>query len=266
MRYLFYSVILLFLFNAVSAQQYPYKQGFETTLSGQVPSGFVGDITVLSYHGMNDLKGLAALLYSGDSQDTTITPLIGPLTQGSILVFYYRWVRDNIYPSEPKMPVNGDKLEVQLTEDDSIFTTIHLIDSAAHKPNLNFKRIQVQLGSYAGKNVRFQFRCIRGSDRYFMDIDSISVQNQGGFNSIEETTENKMRVYPNPCRDYFVIDKEKCNDNFELSITDVSGKTVLKSSTACMQSVNVSSLSNGLYFIQSNDGKSYGRQKLMIQR
>jgi hypothetical protein len=266
MRYLFYSIILLLLSYSVSAQQYPYKQGFETTLSGQVPSGFVGDITVLSYHGMNDLKGLAALLYSGDTQDTTITPLVGPLTQGTILVFYYRWVRDNIYPSEPKMPVKGDKLEIQLTEDDSTFTTVHLIDSATHQPNLNFKRVQVQLGSYAGKNVRFKFRCVRGSDRYFMDIDSISVQNQGGFVSIEETAENKLRVYPNPCRDYFVIDKENCNDNIELSITDVSGKTVLNSSAGCMQSVNVSSLSNGLYFIQSNDGKIYGRQKLMIQR
>lgn len=266
MKHLYLITLALLIFCSVSAQQYPYKEGFETTLSNQVPAGYFGDINVLSYHGMNDLKGLAALLFSGDTQDSTITPLIGPLTQGSILVFYYRWVRDNIYPSEPKMPKKGDKLEIQFTENDSTFTTVHLIDSATHKPNLNFKRVQVQLGNYAGKNVRFKFRCIRGTDRYFMDIDSISVQNQGGFNSIEETVENKLHIYPNPCRDYFVIDKENCNEDFELSITDISGKTVLNGNSACMQSVNVGSLANGLYFLQTNIGKNYNRQKLLIQR
>ncbi|GEM_PF-4251257 len=266
MRYFFSYAIVLLLSYTVSAQQYPYKETFETTLSNQVPAGYSGDISVLSYHGLNDLKGLAALLHSGDTQDSTITPLIGPLTQSSILVFYYRWVRDFIYPSEPKMPVNGDKLEVQITENDSTFSTIHLIDSANHQPNLNFKRVQVPLGNHAGKNIRLKFRCVRGSDKFFMDIDSISVLNQGGVSSVENIYESQLRLYPNPCSNYFAIDAKNCSNNIELNVTDISGKIVLHSTTTCNQLIDVSSLCNGVYVVQTNNTKHYNRKKLIIHR
>lgn len=258
-------VLLIVLVKFSLAQVYPYKEGFETTLSGQIPAGYSGDVTVLTYHGLNDGKALAALLFSGDTEDSITSPLIGPLNSNSILVFYYRWVRDNIYPSQPKMPVKGDKMEVQLTTDSLNFTTIHLIDSSNHQPNLNFKRVQLNLGAYAGEQIRIKFRCIRGSDRYFMDIDSISVQNQGGKVGFDEVIMPDMSVFPNPAKDYFHIKLSGFTDQSIIRLYSISGGLVWSGTVYTDDLIDVRILMNGIYFVELETTDGILRKKIIVQ-
>ncbi len=263
MKHLLTICILLSL-NLLSAQTYPFVDGFETTISGQIPAGYSGDIPVLNYHGLNDLKGLAALLFSGDTEDSIISPLIGPLTQNSIMVFHYRWVRDNIYPSEPKMPRKGDKMELLFSTDDGLsFQSVHIIDSFNHQPNLNFRRVQLSVGSYAGETIRFKFKCERGTDRYFMDIDSVSIQNAGGVSGIDDASAGALlSVFPNPASQNIQLNFPDCPGSFKLVLSDLNGRNLIQKQHSCDEPLHVGNLMSGVYFIQADKL----RTKLLIAR
>ena len=116
MKHILLLATLLFSMGAW-AQTYPFAEGFHGQPSGQVPSGWSGDIPVLSYHGLNEEKSLAAEIGGADLVDSIISPLIGPLTNVSTVSFWYRIIDKNIYPSTPTTLGAGDKVEVFISND-----------------------------------------------------------------------------------------------------------------------------------------------------
>jgi hypothetical protein len=254
--------LLLVCISATAFAQYPFRDGFSGVPSGQVPPGYVGDIPVRGYHGLDDEKGLASWLKSSNQQDSIITPKVGPVNAKSYLLFFYRWVSDNIYPSEPKLPVKGDELEVFVSTDSINFTSLYLIDSAVHKPNLNFKVVQKYLTDYDGNYVYIKFRCSRGSGSYYMDIDSVQVA--GTPLGIQESQMKELKAYPNPAQNVINIEQDKVGGAYML--TDLTGKVIEAQKTIATNTIDVSGIANGNYILLLRTAGYTERKQIVIQR
>jgi len=61
--------------------------------------------------------------------------------------------------------------------------------------------------------------------------------------------DNSITIFPNPAKDYLYFDSEK-----QFEVFDIQGRMLLKSEKA-MQSVNVSHLKAGIYFIRFENGQ-----------
>jgi hypothetical protein len=255
-------LLLLICASATAFAQYPFRDGFSGVPNGQVPPGYVGDIPVRGYHGLDDEKGLAAWLKSSNQQDSIITPKIGPVNAKSYLLFFYRWVSDNIYPSEPKMPVKGDELEIFVSTDSINFTSLYLIDSAVHKPNLNFKIVQKYLTGYDGNYVYIKFRCSRGSGSYYMDIDSVQIA--GTPLGIHESQIKELKAYPNPAQNVIYMEQAKVGSTYML--IDLAGKIIEEQKTIATNAIDVSQLPNGNYVLLLRSEGYTERKQIVIQR
>ncbi len=81
-----------------------------------------------------------------------------------------------------------------------------------------------------------------------------------------ETSEIKksdLQLFPNPGKDVINIDSSEKYD--ELKIYDVSGKIALSIQNPGDE-INVSKLSNGIYFVELSNDKGKQRKKLIIQK
>ncbi len=87
-------------------------------------------------------------------------------------------------------------------------------------------------------------------------IDDISfIQNPVGINEIEN---DEFMVYPNPVNDKLNI---LTNENISnISVNDINGKTVL---TGNSKSIDVSALSNGVYFVKIETAKGITNSKFI---
>ncbi|MFK8038803.1 MAG: T9SS type A sorting domain-containing protein [Crocinitomicaceae bacterium] len=77
--------------------------------------------------------------------------------------------------------------------------------------------------------------------------------NHSSTNNLSEKSEWSVKVYPNPCQDYLIIETDY--KDFEIMIFDSTGKVVLRSLNAF---IDCSRLSNGIYMIKcvDNDNKT----------
>ena len=85
----------------------------------------------------------------------------------------------------------------------------------------------------------------------------------------EESPE--IRIYPNPaCDELFVKQDAGLKEIDDLTITDVTGKILLKETNTKLSDnltiINTSSLTNGLYFLKISNKKNHYIKKIIIQR
>ncbi len=69
--------------------------------------------------------------------------------------------------------------------------------------------------------------------------------------NIEDFTTKNIEIYPNPAVDKFFIDLKNNNENYNLKITDITGKTHIKiKNYTNKKPVDISKLSKGIYFVK----------------
>ena len=106
------------------------------------------------------------------------------------------------------------------------------------------------LTEWKGRDIKIAFV---KNGTYQMAMDDIRVLTNNP-NSINEESVASMTVYPNPAND---IVKIELGDNYydnTLTITDITGKTVMTEIvTNNVMEINVSHLSSGLYFVKNGD-------------
>jgi hypothetical protein len=260
MRKLFF-VLLTFCTCTLFAQQYPFSHGFATDLSGQVPAGWTGDVEVKSYHGLDDGKGLASKMGSTNNEDSIITPLIGPITAYSDLIFWYRVVDDFIYPSSPTPLSDMGKLEVFAMTDDTTGTLLKTIDGSNHITNLEFFKIELPVLNLNGQSIKLKFKCTYGSGAaYYYDIDSIKIRDGISPNGVTETQVTQLNIYPNPAKDYVIIDTRELLEESKLITYNIAGQAVLTQNLVPAEytRVNTADLPAGFYVLQIiSAGKNY---------
>lgn len=89
------------------------------------------------------------------------------------------------------------------------------------------------------------------SDGCFTDTSSCVTINIIGIN--ESSNTNSFSVSPNPSQNTITVSTQK---TIELNIVNVLGETVLKTNAKDKDVIDVSGLSNGIYFIRSEEGKA----------
>ncbi|MDW8420121.1 MAG: T9SS type A sorting domain-containing protein [Chitinophagales bacterium] len=258
-------IFALYFSTALYAQNYPLDIGFYNVLSGQLPTGWSGDMTVMLYHGMNDDKGLAGLIGSGDKEDSVVTDWIGPLDDYIEIVFWYRMVDDFIYPSTEKY-LTTDRLTLSLTEDGTSYHEVYVIDSSNHLPSLNFRRINFNLSGMQGKTIKLKFLARHGKGgNYYVDIDSIKVRKDTPppFSVQNITESGGLTFYPSP-----VKSGEKLYIKFHHPVStspvylyNPMGALVYENRTEGDEADLAVNLPAGIYFLQVG----HARKKILIQ-
>ncbi len=193
--------VLLFAFALISicatAQVYPLADGFETytdmTELG-TQGGYNSDMTVYPSHGISLSKGVSARMNNSNTEDSLVSPLIGPLTPSSIFSVKYRIMESASYPGLPATLTTGDKIELLgRTAQSATYIPIATIDETNHNVTGNFKKVSFSLEAGTGMNVYFMIRVTRGSTGdYFVDFDSLSVVDEIGGLIIKPSANNPV--------------------------------------------------------------------------
>lgn len=79
-----------------------------------------------------------------------------------------------------------------------------------------------------------------------------------------EVEQNVVTVYPNPTSSFFIIN----NIDFDqLYVYDIDGKEVMKLSKTIPQKIDISSLTNGIYFVEcSENNQIVGRANIIVSK
>lgn len=252
-------LLILIISTNVFCQTYPFSEGFEGFPSGQVPAGWGGSMKVLLNHGINDLKGLSARVSSAVTVDSSITPLIGPLTGTSAFSFRYRIIDQNIYPSTPTNLVTGDKVEILISNDGLNYQTILELNEDNHNPSFNFLTKKIFLAQYAGQTVNFKFRCTYGTGAsFYVDIDTVKAFNDQQTGIADLHTPATISIYPNPVNNaanpVVYIKATDALTNEWYKVYNAQGSLVLSGKlTNAVNAIDATALTAGIYFIQAGN-------------
>jgi hypothetical protein len=97
----------------------------------------------------------------------------------------------------------------------------------------------------------------------------VTTTNTTGIND-RQFSENEIHIYPNPAADIIRIgSKRKISGNYTIYIRDISGKVVLERSGSDLQAnhqLNISSLSEGIYFVEMDEGNLRSMAKFIIYK
>lgn len=84
-------------------------------------------------------------------------------------------------------------------------------------------------------------------------------------NSISENNSFQLGIYPNPATNEIAFQLPSTNSNYDFSITDLTGKTVMKRNNYSGKLLNISHLPSGIYYMQVNTADSYYSAKFQKQ-
>lgn len=266
-----FTLFLLFSSLTIFSQTYPFAEGFEGQPNNFPPAGWGGSMKVLSYHGINENKAICARVSSAVTVDSAITPLIGPLTSQSTIIFKYRVIEYNIYPSTPKDLDVGDQIEFLLSTDGISYQTVYLIDMNNHNTSFNFVQKKVFITQFAGNNAYVKIRCSYGHGAsFYVDIDTFQVRNDPSASGISDLDDElNFSVYPNPAREEFTVyglQFLKGNEK-SISVYDVTGRKIYSSKLETLNyKLQTSSWFRGIYFVEVSDETKRITRKLIIEK
>ncbi|MDP2362510.1 MAG: hypothetical protein Q8M94_01940, partial [Ignavibacteria bacterium] len=195
--------------NATTPFALPYFQNFNagTTL----PTGWTGTMSVLANHGTAGSNGLTRNLYSSVPTAVGRSPFVGLAVANTSLEFDYRIVDWSGYPTTPTVYAAGNYIQVQVSTDNTTWTTIHTIDNVNHVTSLAFANKQLSLGAYSGSLIYVRFNCQWASGDYYVDFDNVylgppSVANPGSFTATSiSTSQIDLAFTTNPSTNNVVI-------------------------------------------------------------
>jgi serine protease AprX len=84
---------------------------------------------------------------------------------------------------------------------------------------------------------------------------------------VEEITRTKdaFEIYPNPAREKVFISAKNYNGILSFAIYDLQGRIVQQGKVKTNESIAISALQNGMYFLKINNGKEYQIDKLIVR-
>lgn len=142
--------------------------------------------------------------------------------------------------------------------------------SAAYTATIasQFRKDSVNLVGAANKAkvlVMFRARSDYGNNAY---VDNINITS--GFVGLNEVSKNNnISLYPNPAQNNLSVVIENVQANGNISIVDAIGKSVystaLEGKGKVFTNVDLTNISNGIYFVRVNSGNSVSVQKLIVK-
>jgi len=245
----------------VKAQNYTY--GFENDLEGWTAIDVIDTGGTWLHSGSNlglyDYTDLAhsgtgfAMCYSYvdkigayNTDSYLVSPQKYAVTGSSTLVFWTDYANDQ-YP-EP-ITVAIATADAPTAAD---FTEIWYQNGIRYE---NWSENTIDLSSYAGQEIWIAFRDVN-YDEYEIWLDDVTISNVTsddptpgpgpGPIGISENAAQTFGLYPNPATEVLNV---KANDVKNIEIVNMLGQAVI---TTNVQTINVSDLTNGVYFVRVN--------------
>ena len=195
--------------NATTPFGIPYFQDFNagTTL----PTGWSGGFSVSATHGAGGTNGLTKNIYTVGTSGFTRTPFVGPAAANTTLQFDYRIVDFTSYPTTPTVYGAGNYIDVQVSTDNTNWTTIYTIDNVTHVTSLAFATKVFNLSAFNGSLVYVRFNGVWASGDYYVDFDNVYigsplVANPGSFSATSiSTSQIDLAFTPNSTPDNVII-------------------------------------------------------------
>ena len=158
--------------NATTPFGIPYLQDFNagTTL----PIGWAGSFYVSATHGVGG-NGLTKNIYTVGTSGFTRTPFVGPAASNTTLQFDYRIVDFTSYPTTPTVYGAGNYIDVQVSTDNTNWTTIYTINNVTHVTSLAFATKVFNLNAFSGSLVYVRFNGVWASGDYYVDFDNVYI-------------------------------------------------------------------------------------------
>jgi len=119
------------------------------------------------------------------------------------------------------------------------------------------------VGSFGGTvtidNFTYSTTATNQINAYYLKLDPGPVGIEENYKAIN------VKVYPNPANDKLIIESEAFHQNTQLVITDLLGKEILKQNSinSKTETLDVSTLLPGVYFLRINSGKESGVVKIV---
>jgi hypothetical protein len=131
-----------------------------------------------------------------------------------------------------------------------------------------FRKDSVNLAGAANKAkvlVMFRGRSDYGNNAY---VDNINITS--GFVGLNEVSKNdNISLYPNPAQNNLNVTIENAQANSTISVIDALGKSIFNSTLEgkgrVITNIDLTSVSNGVYFVRVNSGNSVSVQKLIVK-
>ncbi len=270
MKKLYTLLSALVITASVNAQNLVTNGGFETWTDATTAEGFT-PVTSGTFSANNFLSQESAIKHDGNfsaghtSQDGTqsLEAALIPIIPGHTYTMSY-WYLDNDTSARSRnwstwVSVDGTTVTAINTDDAILHDTAYTEDLptwiqkvvVATAPS-NATHFRAQIRTYKQNNTSI------GGKIYY---DSISLTDNAL--SVSQNAISGLKVYPNPVTNGTLFIDTDSNAVKAVSIFDVLGKQVVKTTTE--QAVNVSNLKGGVYIVKiTEDGKTATR-KLVIR-
>lgn len=192
-------------------------------------------------HSGDSAAWIGGTLYEVPTHDWLMTPLISIPEDGETALYYWLW-----YHSEA-MYINRFYIMIYDNEYGN-WKQAYVRADDFNSPLHYVEEYKLSLTEWKGREIKIAFV---KNGTYQMAMDDIRVVTSSPNSIKEEESIAAMMVYPNPANDIVKIELNDASCDNILTITDITGKTVIyETVTGNTMEINVSHLSSGLYFIK----------------
>ena len=132
--------------------------------------------------------------------------------------------------------------------------------------NATLQEYSYDLSAFEGESnltIRFVFHSDPFVNQEGVILDNFSVE---GTLDAKDFKLDNFRIYPNPSKNVFNIDLRNTN-KFDLEVLDITGKTIFEKTKieSSFYSLDMSSFSSGMYFININANDQRATKKLLLE-
>ncbi len=171
------------------------------------------------------------------NDDWLISPVFTFKSQGKLSFFAGRLSSD----------YGAERIRVLISNtgsDPQDFIPLHATDYLLVESS--WQEFEFDLSPYNNQEIRFALNCC-SLDALALYIDHIQVVGQSKSVSVEDQTLTPLRPFPNPARDYFILEHK---NNFELGIYNLRGQRIHKERGIKRFDSRSLKLSSGIYFLK----------------
>lgn len=212
----------------------------------------ITETTAFGYvHSGDSAAWIGGTMYQEPTHDWLMTPVISIPKNGDTFINYWLW-----YHSEA-MYINSFYIMIYDMEN-STWNEAYKLANDFNSPFHYIEQYKLNITEWKGKDVKIAFV---KNGTYQMAMDDINVVSYIQDN-LHENVKSDLMVYPNPANGILNVEIETIPTNNILTITDITGRTILRTTIIDNKSnIDISDLYAGVYFVMI-DGY---RTKLIVK-
>ncbi|MBQ8223507.1 MAG: T9SS type A sorting domain-containing protein [Bacteroidales bacterium] len=200
----------------------------------------ITDATPFGYvHSGDSAAWIGGTMYPETTHDWLMTPVISIPENENAVINYWLW-----YHSEA-MYINYFYIMIYDMESET-WNEVYKLANDFNSPYHYTEPYKLDISEWNGKDVKVAFV---KNGTYQMAMDDINIISYNNDN-LNENTKSNMMVYPNPANEILNVKIETIPNNNVLTITDVTGRIVIRTTIVDNTSnIDISDLNAGIYIV-----------------